>query len=471
MSRKKKTESQKFIQKTPENRESVVSDEKDVTGSSQKASCLDKEEPSQQVFSEKDKEKAAKQAKKKDQGLKTKKIHPERNAIIYSVVWVILMVGAVLLLGIGRGADRYTILCECILSFICSFVTVFLWQYGRISKTLRFDAPEHPFRFFGMLMVGSFACILYAILPDTGWMFLAFYILLSMVSNSLTGLCGATTLLISTLFMSGSIETMTFLVYFVAGVMGIALFETVLDTARFAMPLFLSVLIQMVTLLAGEVLFENKNLNLQSFIVPCINLLINAVLLTFALKPMIASIILPRQNLYQTITDPEYVLMKELREVSVNDYFHALHTARLSENICKDCGLDHEAVKAAAYYWKYGKLTDTDQEELMRIHHFPEDAVRIIRQMNRKDNTALTPETTVLMFCDAEVNMMELFADRGMDIHSQYKTLVNKILDRKIESGILNRSKISVMDMNNLRKYLLEDEMYYDFVCSNRKQN
>ena len=391
-----------------------------------------------------------------------------RNSVIYAIIWLLLMIGAVLLLGIGRGADVYTIVCDGIVVSLSCLITIFLWFYGRLADHLHFDAPQHPFRFYGVLITGAFFCVLFSILPDTGWLFLSFYILLSIVSNSLTGISGATTLLVSTMFMSGTGNLMTFLVYFSAGLVGVALFESVMESHRFALSVFLVILVQLCTISAGEVLFETKSLSYESFLIPGINLLFNTVILVIALKPIMTTIILPRENLYQTINDPEYGLMKELREKSVNDYFHALHTARLAENICRDCDLNADAVKTAAYYWKYGKIMEVDQDSIMSLHHFPEAAVNIINQMNRADNSALTAETTVLMFCDAEVNMMELFADKNVDIHSQYKTLVNKILDRKIENGILNRSKISVMDMNALRRYLLEDEMYYDFIRSNR---
>ena len=65
-------------------------------------------------------------------------------------------------------------------------------------------------------------------------------------------------------------------------------------------------------------------------------------------------------DFYSMINDPEYELLTRLKEINKEAYFHAVHTAYLSDRIAKKIGCDAALAKAGGYYHKIGLLQGND---------------------------------------------------------------------------------------------------------------
>ncbi len=348
--------------------------------------------------------------------------------------------------------------------------TIFLWCFARIRKLLYYDNAEHPGRFFGIYICFLAISLILSLLPTTSWIFLAFYIVLAISSNALTGLGAGTTLLIFTMFLNGTGSFTIFLMYFMAGLVGIALFQYIDETTPLILSIFVAVLMQVVTISAVQILFDSKVLSVDTFVIPAVNILLNCVVLFSALQAYLSKVILPLKNRYAIINDPEYALMLQMKEASKNDYYHSLHTAYLAERVATMLELNVNAIRTAAYYFKADKVIPDSgsMEEVMETHHFPDYARKIIRQLRKSDREPLEKESTVLLFCDNMITTLEYMADQNKEIEHQFEEIVNALIDRRINSGVLNHSKISVMDMNQIRSILLKERLYYDFIRINR---
>ncbi len=355
----------------------------------------------------------------------------------------------------------------CVLAYLA---TVFLWFDGCIHDRLNFDNAKNPHRFFGAFTLLLLASVVLMLLPTTSWIFLTFFILLSISSSPFTGLSAGCTLLMFTMFLSGTGSFTIFLMYFLAGIVGVALFQEIDEKTPLLLMIFIAVLMQAVTICAVQILFDSKALAVESFILPAVNIFLNSIFLFSVLQTYLSRIILPLKNLYLTINDPEYSLMLQMKEASKNDYFHSVHTAYLADRIASKLELNINATRTAAYYMKADKIVPEYEgiEQLMEAHHFPEDARKVIRQLRKKDKDPLEKETTILLFCDNMITTLEFFADQNKEINDQFESVVNALIDRRIQSGVLNHSRISVMEMNQMRAMLLEERLYYDFIRLNR---
>lgn len=398
--------------------------------------------------------------------------HKKAVLIFMIFLSVILTAGALLGMGLFLKLDQYQLLRNTVIGVMSILLTVFLWLQGGITNHLSFDNAEHPVRFFLLYDIGLVLATIFSRLPETVWVFLFFFIFLSLLSNPFTGLSAAGTLLICTMFLSSTLSFPVFLTYFVSGMIGIVLFQYIDEHLKFGIPVFLSLLMQLICIFANQVLFQSKSLTLESCILPLVNILINCLLLFLFLQTFTYKVVLPKKNIYQIINDPEYQLMTHIRESSRKDFFHSVHTAYLTERICSELSLDVPAAKTAAYYYKtepllkeFGSLT-----VIMKAHHFPDYAVRIIQQLRKVNNDPLEKESTVVMFCDNMITTLEYLADQNKELGSQYETIVNTVLDKRIEKGVLNHSKISIMEMNSLRKKILEEKLYYDFIRIDRSR-
>lgn len=383
-----------------------------------------------------------------------------------------LTAGALLGMGMFLKFDRYQLLRNTAVGVMAFLLSVFLWIQGIVTGTLSYDNAEHPVRFFLLYDIGLVFATIFSRLPETIWVFLFFYIFLSLLSNPFTGLSAGTALLVCTMFLSGSASFPVFLTYFISGMIGIVMFQYIDEHLKFGIPVFLSLVMQLICIFANQVLFQSKSLTLESCILPLVNILVNCLLLFLFLQTFTFKVVLPKKNIYQIINDPEYPLMLHLKECSRKDFFHSVHTAYLTERICSDLSLDVPAAKTAAYYYKteaflkeFGCMTD-----IMKSHHFPDYSVRIIQQLRKANNDPLEKESTVVMFCDNIVTTLEYLADQNKDLGSQYETIVNTVLDKRIENGVLNHSKISIMELNSLRKKILEERLYYDFIRNDRNR-
>lgn len=389
--------------------------------------------------------------------------------ICHSIFIFLLAIASTIARGLIFHVDTITIARNTISVGLFALVTVFAFAFSYVKDLLLFDNEKMILRFYVPMEIGILVAVAFSLLPETTWMFLPIFVLLFLFSNALTGLSGGTMLLMITLFCSGITSVSVFSMYFIPGVLGIMLFSSLDEECKYRVPLFISVMMQFLMLFSNDLLLQTQNLSVSTFILPGVNVLLGTIVLFLLLQVFCNRVILPQKNLVQTINDPEYPLMAAMREKSRNDYYHGIHTAYLAVRICSDLGMDVDSAKMAAYYQKADLiLGESDIETIMEEHRFPDSARKIIRQLRELDHSNLTKETTVVIFCDSLITTLEYFADKKTDPTAQYAQIVNRLVDKKIETGVLNHSMISVMEMNTLRKELLEEGLYYDFIRLNR---
>lgn len=401
---------------------------------------------------------------------KNRKRHSKIQTFIMAFLIIFVTIIVLTVYGYFFSFDRYQLLRNGVIGCSCCLLIIFSWCYSLITGSLLFDNSYRSMSFLAIYLVGLAFVVAFSFLPENGWVLLCFFILLALTSNPFTGLAAGSTLLTCVMLLSGTNSFTVFLMYFFSGMIGIALFQEVDENFKFGLPIFISVLLQLVNLLANQVLFQSGSLTIQSLIFPSYNILVNCILLFIWLPSYANRVIYPIKNIYSTINDSEYSLMLQIKEVSKKEFFHSIHTAYLTDRICAELEMDVSAAKTAAYYHHADKILDMPDTfmDCMEEKKFPAYAIKIIRQLQRKDTDPLEKETIVVLFCDSVISSLEFFADHGKEINSHYETIIHKIIDKKIDSGILNNSKISIMEMNVLRKKILEEKLYYDFICNNR---
>ena len=403
----------------------------------------------------------------------------EKGQSVFFAVLICLLTCAVLTgMGVLLQFDRYQLVRNAVLGELFCLITVFLWFRGAIMRQLSYDNAFHPGRFFSIYLLGLAGAAVFSRIPDGGWAFLTFYIVLALFSNPFTGLSAGTTLLACTMFLSGSTSFSLFMAYFIGGLIGISLFHDIDEKFKIGIPLFLSLLLQSVSIFANQLLMQNKYFTIASCIIPIVNILANFILLFFILQIFSSRVLLTENMTYQMVDDPEFELMTRIRKISSKDYFHAVHTAYLTDRICTALHMNVYAAKCAAYYFRADRTLQSasDQEDednsfegIVHKYHIPEYAIRVMMQLRRQQYGELEKESTVVLLCENVITALQYFADQKAVLSQQkYETLINSVLDKKIDNGALNQSKISIYELRFLREQLLKEKLYYDFMCNNR---
>lgn len=360
------------------------------------------------------------------------------------------------------GGDLYNIVRNLVLCSTAALATVFSFQAGRLSGSFFYDDGDYPNRFLLLYLCGILCALVFTFLPVTGWMFLFFYVALARVSDSVTGICGGTSLLVLTAVLCEQISLSTFLVYLISGMIGIALFAHQREEFYTAVPLGLALGSQLLLIFAGELLIQNKRLVPEEMLVPLANTVMNGILICIFLQYYINKVAKKTDNLYLALNDPEYAVMRKLREQKEEDYYCAIHTAYLVERITSELNLDVRSAKCVAYY---GHLSPEVLEEIA----FPEPVETLLSELNGDEKALKKKEAVIVGICYLVVREIQRLNKQNAGKKTDYGKLINLMFEKQFTMEALAETDITLSNLRYIKKRLLEEQMYYE-VFMNRGQ-
>ena len=207
---------------------------------------------------------------------------------------------------------------------------------------------------------------------------------------------------------------------------------------------------------------------MEMLIVPAFNTLVSLILMVILLKLFSFSIIYRTRDAYMDVNDPECPLLVRLKEQSREEYFHAIHTAYLCERIASKLYMNAAAAKAGGYYHKIGVLQNDNSYEavegILAEYHMPGQALQILKEYLQPDIPIRSRETVVLLFADTMISSISYLFKKNKEAVLDYDKLVEAVFQKKLSSGILNQSEISIGDLEQMKKILAGEQLYYDFL-------
>lgn len=321
---------------------------------------------------------------------------------------------------------------------------------------------------FAVVYLGSLiAAVFFPWLPVTGWPFLVIFVLLGVFSNGITGMmAGSVCLLLAVNFAGGDLSV--FWLYFISGLAGILMFSNLNDDFLVGLPVIVSLLVLILCLTANVVLFSREQLAVEQFTIPAMNMMICCILLLVILKAFSSSVIHKDQEKYMEINDPECPLLVQLKNMSKEEYYHAIHTAYLGDRIAKRLQLDDAAVKACGYYHRIGRLKgENTWENVSKIcdeFHFPAYTRKILKEYVDGKEKVVSKETIVVLFADCIVSSILYLFDKDPMAQLDYKQLIDTVFNKKLETDELWGNEISLAQLHEMKKIFIEEKLYYDFL-------
>ena len=390
---------------------------------------------------------------------------------IFSMV-VLCFVSAFLMFAAGKAyslTDGEIIRNE-ITVIIESGLIVFLWVDGLIRGSLVYGNEKHINRFFIIYMLSFVAAILFPLVNNLIWPYLSIFVLLSLFSNSLLGLCSGCALLNVTLLLCQGTAFQPFFIYLIAGVVAIVLFQHVGDKLQFGIPIFVSIMLLFVLLVAYHVLFLNQSFSFTMLTVPIVNVVISTLLLLVLLNAFSLLVIRGSNDMYMEINDPEFELLVKIKNKDKREYYRAVHTAYLADRIAADIGVDRRAVKACAYYHRIGMLEGKpDDIETARTYferyQFPESASKLLEEYIRcGKNSPISKEATIINLCEDLVNKLMTIFEKDKTLKIDSDRMIEEMIERRHISGSFNQSDLSIAELDRVSKLLKKEKLYYDFL-------
>ena len=346
---------------------------------------------------------------------------------------------------------------------------IFAIEQSQEADSFLFDNKEHLGRFLVLYLLALAGSLVFPLLPAGGWPYLAAFIGLMLFSNQIVGLSSAAVLLLVTcLLYTGNNGNIAFYVYFVGGLAGIVVFSYLNVSFKVGLPILVSLMVQMVCLAVQEVLLVNEQLKLQLFLIPALNLLVSLILLLILLKYFSFSIIYKNRDLFMDINDPECPLLVELKNASKEEYYHAVHTAYLCDRIAKRLKLDDAMVKACGYYHRIGiikgEVNWENTQFILEENRFPQQVKDVLREYLDSAEQMVSKETIILLFSDTVITSISYLFSKDPQIEIDYPKIINGIFKKRVESGMIDQSNLTFGEFQEMKKILLEERLYEDFL-------
>lgn len=333
---------------------------------------------------------------------------------------------------------------------------LFIYQnYGRIG------------RFSLAYLICLLAAVLFPYLPVSGWPFLVVFVMLGIFSNTMTGIAAGSVCLLLTVSFSGG-DYAAFWLYFISGMAGVFVLGAIDEEFKVGLPILISLMVLLVCLTANVVLFAKAQLSVGQFLIPLVNLAVSYILLLILLKFFSSTVILKYRERYLEINDPECPLLVRLKEMSKSEYYHAVHTAYLSDRIARSLSLDEQAAKAGAYYHRIGLLegenTWENVEKISREYRFPPNAHRILRECAEEGESLQSAETLVVLFSDAVVSAIVQIFEQDSEAQIDYEELIENIFTAQMQEKRLWENDMTLSQFARMKKIFVEEKLYYDFL-------
>lgn len=352
-------------------------------------------------------------------------------------------------------ADLYGTVRNIVLCTSTAVATVFSFQAGRLSGSFFYDDGDYPNRFLTIYLCGILCALVFTFLPATGWMFLFFFVGLARVSDSVTGACGGTGLLVLTTVLCEQVSVSTFLVYLLSGMIGIVLFAHQKEEFFTAIPLGLSLGSQLLLIFAAELLIQNRKLVLEDALVPLANTVMNGILICIFLQYYINKVAKKTDNLYAQLNNPEYIVMTRAREQRPDDYYCAIHTAYLVERIASDLGLDVRSAKCAAYY---GHLPSVELEGTP----FPEPVRALLSEVEGDRRALRKKEAVIVVICYTVIREIQSLNKHHAEEKADYGKLIRGMFEKQFSIEALAETDMTLSNLRYVEKRLTEEQMYYE---------
>jgi hypothetical protein len=283
---------------------------------------------------------------------------------------------------------------------------------------------------------------------------------LSLFSNTVTGLL-AYGMVVGLCCYIASAKLQIFLVYFMVGAVFAILFEGLDDEYKTGKPLFVSNLLY-VTIMVIWIVLDGK------YIMPAINLFFTFIMTIAILRFYCAVVVDKKTGAYISINDQEYKLLAKYKEIDSALYYNAIHTAYFAEKTARLLNMDVDLAKCGGYYHKIivreCKIKDKSLDEICSENKFPPEAVELLREYNYKSQVIKKKETVAVYLADRVVSSIMYLVKKDDGGDMDYGKIAVAVVHKKLESGIFDKSDISLFDLGEIDKIYTGEKLYYDFL-------
>lgn len=414
---------------------------------------------------------------RKDTVIAMKKKEEARwQKVLLIILMFILSVPSVGVAAYAYGKSFRDIFVLAVIATICFGAVIFSLIQSSIFGTLHYDNGSHYSRFVLTFLASTIASCFLPTLQDDGWALPSLALALSLFSNTVTGILAYAGLLGICVYLA-SADILVFMLYFIMGVVFAVLFEKLDEDYKTGAPMAIAIVLYIAGM-ASKLAFESRGMiSGDTLALTVINIFVTFIIMLVVLKFYCSAAIDKEKGKYLSINDQEYKMLAKYKEQDKELYYNAIHTAYFAEKTARILHMDVDVAKNGGYYHRIivseCKANNKSLEEICKANKFPPKAVRLLQEYNYKSMPMKMRETVAVYIADSVVSAImylikknksgEASAESEKE-ETDYDKVAVAVVRRKINSGILNDSDISLADLGGLEKIYTGEKLYYDFL-------
>lgn len=199
-----------------------------------------------------------------------------------------------------------------------------------------------------------------------------------------------------------------------------------------------------------------------------IRIVIQLIILNVFLKYVLEYVVFAEDNYYDNISEPDSVLLMQLKDIHDESYFHAIHTAYLSEKIAKKICANSSLAKALGAYHRIGKIQgeDTIQNTLMVLsaYKFPIPFQEKMKEYGIKNYSYVSKEAAIVQIVDTFVSSITFLFKKDNKADLDYDRIIDVIIKKKFECNDFCDCELTLDELYQIKTGLVEEKKYYDFL-------
>ena len=273
-------------------------------------------------------------------------------------------------------------------------------------------------------------------------------------------------------FLSNESSYEAFLFCTVTGMIGITLIYSRRETGKYKEALLVYSLVSII-LYTGLIIMKRSVITPELILAPVAGLILNIVIMEVAGYYYYTNVFRPEKDKYLNVVDPEHPLLLRLKSTNNREYKRAIHTAHFTELFAEEFGYDRVLMKGLGFYHRIGVLRE-DEETPLTIRtlslameeEFPDDIIEALKEYGEvRPGQKVSAELSVTIIVDTVINsLMNEFAS------GRKRPDLAKFIDKEIlalfsgKNSLLKKSLIPYYDLEEIRKRLKGEGIYYDFL-------
>lgn len=354
-----------------------------------------------------------------------------------------------------------------LLSAFGGFLSVFSYYIGDKKAALFWWNLKHIGRYTLLLAVFQFCLTALFYLPFLTIPLSAICVILTLFSNGFCGMIAYLFFLIEAVFVSG-LTLNQVIVLTLAGVAGATLFQSLDKQFRYGGILFAYLVGDFVCYSFYYVAGLTGTGLGDAILYSAIRLFATLMLILIFLKAVAKLSVYHDEEFFARINDPEYRLLSQLKETDKETYFHAVHTAYLSEKIARRIGANMALAKAGGYYHKIGVLREGDTMQntisIGKEHKFPDSLMKLLEEYGIRNPSSISKEAAIVQLSDALVSSIVFMFEKNKNADLNYERIVEIIVKKKMDSGDWAVCELTMEELYQIKQGYAEERMYYDFL-------